>query len=49
MVIFLTSRSAKSMRRFDLVEPATLEEACGFIANKDDAKVIVALSALAEG
>jgi Na+-transporting NADH:ubiquinone oxidoreductase subunit NqrF len=37
------------MRRFNLVEPTTLEEACGLIANDDDAKVIAggtALSAL---
>lgn len=34
------------MRRFDLVEPATLEEACGLIANDDGAKVIAGGTAL---
>lgn len=34
------------MRRFDLVEPTTLEEACGLIANNDDAKVIAGGTAL---
>ena len=28
------------MRRFDLVEPTTLEHACDFIADNDGAKVI---------
>ena len=35
------------MRRFDLVETTTLEEACGLIANNDDASD-GALRALAE-
>jgi carbon-monoxide dehydrogenase medium subunit len=34
------------MRRFDLVEPTTLEEACALIANNDDAKVIAGGTAL---
>ena len=34
------------MRRFDLVEPTTLEEACGLIANNDDAKAIAGGTAL---
>jgi carbon-monoxide dehydrogenase medium subunit len=34
------------MRRFDLVEPTTLEEACGLIANNDAAKVIAGGTAL---
>jgi CO/xanthine dehydrogenase FAD-binding subunit len=34
------------MRRFDLVEPTILEEACGLIANNDAAKVIAAGTAL---
>ncbi len=34
------------MRRFDLIEPATLREACGIIANGDDAKVIAGGTAL---
>lgn len=34
------------MRRFDLVEPTTLEEACGLIGNNDDAKVIAGGTAL---
>ena len=34
------------MRRFDLVEPTTLEEACGFIADNGDAKVIAGGTAL---
>jgi carbon-monoxide dehydrogenase medium subunit len=34
------------MRRFDLVEPTTLEEACGFIADNDGAKVIAGGTAL---
>jgi CO/xanthine dehydrogenase FAD-binding subunit len=28
------------MRRFDLIEPTTLEEACGLIAGNNGAKVI---------
>src|SRR5678815_2349619 len=34
------------MRRFDLVEPTTLEEACGLIADNDGAKVIAGGTAL---
>lgn len=34
------------MRRFDLVEPTTLEEACSFIADNGDAKVIAGGTAL---
>jgi CO/xanthine dehydrogenase FAD-binding subunit len=34
------------MRRFDLVEPTTLEEACDFIAQKDGAKVFASGTAL---
>jgi len=34
------------MRRFDLVEPTSLEDACAFIANNDDAKVIAGGTAL---
>jgi aerobic carbon-monoxide dehydrogenase medium subunit len=35
-----------AVRRFDLVEPTTLEEACGLIANNDTAKVIAGGTAL---
>ena len=34
------------MRRFDLVEPTSLEDACGLIANNDDAKAIAGGTAL---
>ena len=34
------------MRRFDLVEPTTLEQACGYIADNDGAKVIAGGTAL---
>ena len=34
------------MRRFDLVEPTTLEDACGLIADNDDAKAIAGGTAL---
>jgi carbon-monoxide dehydrogenase medium subunit len=34
------------MRRFDLIEPATLSEACAVIASDDDAKVIAGGTAL---
>jgi carbon-monoxide dehydrogenase medium subunit len=34
------------MRRFDLMEPATFEEACGFIANNENTKVIAGGTAL---
>jgi len=34
------------MRRFDLVEPTTLEEACGLIADNDAAKIIAGGTAL---
>ncbi|HUC97541.1 MAG TPA: FAD binding domain-containing protein, partial [Candidatus Polarisedimenticolaceae bacterium] len=34
------------MRRFDLVEPTSLKEACAFIANNDDARAIAGGTAL---
>ena len=34
------------MRRFDLVEPTSLEDACGLIANNNDAKAIAGGTAL---
>ena len=34
------------MRRFDLIEPVIRSEACAFIANDDDAKVIAGGTAL---